>query len=154
MPKDSLNISALCAEFCTNIVCPSCGLASAMSWLRHCCWRLECSSCQRGEKKNSLVVKTEVITWSVKGLTKAGRHCERGKSLCCVCCRATEDRKVKALLCEGQYQKWLLCWCHSGPVWRTQLERTIFSLSHLLSTQPITERQGGCTRFGLPQLKA
>ena len=27
--------SALCAEVCTNVVCPCCALAKAMSWLRH-----------------------------------------------------------------------------------------------------------------------
>ena len=95
MPKAPLNTSALCAEFCTNVVCPSCALASAMSWLRHCCWRLECSSCQWGEKLLSCE------DWSnnmASKRSKAGRHCERGKSLCCVCCRTTEHQKVKALL--------------------------------------------------------
>ena len=154
MPKASLNISALCAEFCTNVVCPSFALESVMFWLRHCCWCLECSSCQRGEKKNPCE------DWSnnmVSKRSKAGRHCKRGKSLCCGCCRATEDWKVKALW--GSVSKvatLLLCWCHSGPVWKTQLEWTTFSLFHLLSTQLITELRGkiDALRFGLPQLKA
>ena len=33
---DRLNASALHTEVCTNVVCPCCALASAMSWLRHC----------------------------------------------------------------------------------------------------------------------
>ena len=37
-------------------------------------------------------------------MSKAGRHCEKTKSLCYVCCRATEDGKVKALLWDGQYR--------------------------------------------------
>ena len=94
-------------------------------------------------------------------MSKAGRHCERGKSLCWVCCKATEDGKVKALLeCDrgsvSDMATLLLCWCHSRPVWRTQLEWTIFSPSHLLSTQLVTELRGkvDALRFELPQLKA
>ena len=34
---DLLNASALCAEFRTNVICPCCALASAMTWLRPCC---------------------------------------------------------------------------------------------------------------------
>ena len=35
MPQPSLNAYTLRAEFRTNVVCPCCALASAMSWLRH-----------------------------------------------------------------------------------------------------------------------
>ena len=153
MPKAFLNISALCAEFCTNIVCPSCGLASAMSWLHHCCWRLECSSCQRGEKKNSLVVKSEVITWSVKGLTKAGRHCERGKSVVGVAGPLKTGRSkhfsvrvsIKSGYCAdvtlGLYE---------------ELSSSEQSFLCLTCCQPSRLLRGkvDALRFGLPQLKA
>ena len=32
------------SEFRTDVVCPCCALASAMSWLRHCCWVLAYAS--------------------------------------------------------------------------------------------------------------
>ena len=35
----------------------------------------------------------------------------KAKSLCCVCCKAVEDGKDEALLCEGQCQKWLHRYC-------------------------------------------
>ena len=48
-------------------------------------------------------------------LPKAGRH-EKAMSLCCVCCKAVEEGKDEALLCEGQCQKWLHRYCASVTV--------------------------------------
>ena len=88
--------------------------------------------------------------------SKAGRHCEKAKSLCCVCCKATEDRKVKALFCEGQYQKWLHCYCADftlGLYEELTLSELCFTCCQI---QLITELRGkvDMLRFGLSQLKA
>ena len=101
-------------------------------------------------------MKSEVITWSVKGLTKAGRHCERGKSPCCVCCRATEDWKVKALLCEGQYQKWPHYYCADITLGLYEERSSSELYFTCCQIQQITELRGNAERlrFGLSQLKA
>ena len=94
--------------------------------------------------------------------SKAGRHFEKVKSLCCVCCKATEDGKVKALLCEGQcqsqkwLQKWLQCYCADvtlGLYEKLSLSKICFTCCQ---TQQITELRGkvDLLRFGLSQLIA
>ena len=71
-----------------------------------------CSEERRGENcKHSKYFNM----WMASKKAKAGRRCEKAKSLCCVCCKAVEDGKDEALLCEGQCQKWLHRYC---AVWQ------------------------------------
>ena len=94
--------------------------------------------------------------------SKAGRHFEKVKSLCCVCCRATDHGKVKALLCEGQcqsqkwLQKWLQCYCADvtlGLYEKLSLSKICFTCCQ---TQHFTELRGkvDLLTFGLSQLIA
>ena len=93
---------------------------------------------------------------------KAGRRCEKAKSLCCVCCKAVEDGKDEALLCEGQCQKWLHRYCASVTV--DQYEELSSSEEPFLCfTCCITQHQQQITelrsevealKFEISQLKA
>ena len=106
-------------------------------------------------KKNSLVVKSEVITWSVKGLTKAGRHCERGKSVVGVAGPLKTGRSkhfsVRVSIKSGYCADVTL-----GLYEELSSSEQPFLCFTYCQTQPITELRGkvDALRFGLPQLKA
>ena len=86
----------------------------------------------------------------------------KAKSLCCVCCKAVEDGKDEALLCKGQYQKWLHRYCAGVTV--DQYEELssseepflCFTCCRAQHQQQIIELRGEieALKFELSQLKA
>ena len=95
----------------------------------------------------------------------ASRRCEEASSsssLCCVCCKAVEDGKDEALLCEGQCQKWLHRYCAGVTV--NQYEQLslsdqpffCFACCQVQHRQLITELRGEveALRLEVSQLKA
>ena len=89
--------------------------------------------------------------------------------LCSRTWKATNDPVADLEFWKGSTTLWgpvpevatpLLCWCHSGPVWRTQLQRRALSLFYLLSSPAsalqIIELRGEMEvlKFELSQLKA
>ena len=96
-PQTPLKASALCAEVRTNVVCPCCALATAMSWLRH--WTkgrssLALCSCSSAitEHHNSASEKT-VRTTPVLRLSSLDSAAQR-PTLSIICGLGTRPKSV------------------------------------------------------------
>ena len=104
-----------------------------------------------GWKKDSS--ETEVMTWSVKA---GSTWWESQVPLLCVLQGhwrwegQSTPRVWSRVSVRSGYTAIVLCWRHSGPVWRTELKRTLCQTQQIIKLR----RKVDALRFGLPQLKA